>query len=233
MRRIRLFLFAVCTLFSLGWALPSLAQYGGHGGGGGGPDQQQEEDDAKRRKRDEEFGFSNAPLPELRNAGPCPYVKVLYDASRYVEFKDNAEASSAVIYSGEIQKVGSICAYKGSEPIKLQMKILFELGRGPQATSSHKDYQYWVAVTDRNRAVLAKEFFDLPVSFPSGGDRVTVTESIPSLIIPRRDTKVSGANFEVLVGFVVTPAMAAFNREGKRFRANAGQTPAEPAPPAR
>ena len=27
-----------------------------------------------------------APLPQLRNAGPCPYVKVLYDAGRYVEF---------------------------------------------------------------------------------------------------------------------------------------------------
>ena len=32
----------------------------------------------------------------------------------------------------------------------------------------------------------------------------------------------SGANFEVLVGFDVTPQMAAFNRDGKRFRLNAG-----------
>jgi len=28
----------------------------------------------------------------------------------------------------------------------------------------------------------------------------------------------------VLLGFDVTPEMAAFNREGKRFRVNAGQT---------
>ena len=28
----------------------------------------------------------------------------------------------------------------------------------------------------------------------------------------------------MLVGFDVTPEMAAFNREGKRFRVNAGQT---------
>ena len=32
----------------------------------------------------------------------------------------------------------------------------------------------------------------------------------------------SGANFEILVGFDVTPEMAAFNRDGKRFRLNAG-----------
>ena len=28
----------------------------------------------------------------------------------------------------------------------------------------------------------------------------------------------------MLIGFDVTPEMAAFNREGKRFRVNAGQT---------
>ena len=32
----------------------------------------------------------------------------------------------------------------------------------------------------------------------------------------------SGSNFEILVGFDVTPEMADFNRLGKRFRVNAG-----------
>jgi hypothetical protein len=86
-----------------------------------------------------------------------------------------------------------------------------------------------VAVTDRNRAVLAKQTFDLPVVFPAGQDRVAVTETLPSVLIPRHDSKVSGANFEVLVGFEVTPAMAAFNRDGKRFRPNAGQVPPQAA----
>jgi len=230
MRRIRLYLFAACTLFSLSGALPSFAQYGPGGGGGGGPDDQQQEEDAKRRKRDEEFGGLNAPLPQLRNAGPCPYVKVLYDAARYIDFKDKAEASAAVINSGEIETVASTCEYRAAEPIKLKMKILFELGRGPQAMSRRKDYHYWIAVTDRNRAVLDKQEFVLPVDFPAGSDRVTVTESLDSLIIPRHDSKVSGANFEILVGFDVTPEMAEFNREGKRFRPNAGQVEAEAAP---
>jgi hypothetical protein len=35
---------------------------------------------------------------------------------------------------------------------------------------------------------------------------------------------VSGANFEVLVGFEVTPAMADFNRQGKRFHPNLGES---------
>jgi hypothetical protein len=150
-------------------------------------------------------------------------VKVLYDAGRYVEFKDNVEASANAGFTGEIENIGSTCAYKAVEPIRVKMQILFELGRGPQATDEHKTYHYWVAVTDRNHAVLEKAYFDLPVTFPKGEDRVAITDTLDDVAIPRADSKVSGANFEVLVGFDVTPQMAAFNRDGKRFRANAGQ----------
>src|SRR3989338_4500728 len=49
---------------------------------------------AKKKKRDEEWNQPKAPLQQLRNAGPCPFVKVLYDASRYVEFKDGKESAA-------------------------------------------------------------------------------------------------------------------------------------------
>ena len=163
-----------------------------------------------------------APLSRRVNAGPCPYVKVLYDAARYVEFKDNREASSAVGYSGEIQGISAGCQYKDEEPIKVTMEILFELGKGPQAEGSSKNYRYWVAVTQRGQSVIAKEYFDLPINFPAGQDRIYATETINQITIPRATMTTSGANFEVLVGFDVTPQMAAFNRDGKRFRLNAG-----------
>ena len=184
---------------------------------------QQQEDAAKKRKQKEEWGDVQAPLPQLRNAGPCPYVKSLYDAARYVEFKDGRESSASVAYTGEIQGISAGCAYKDDQPIDVAVEILFELGKGPQAESRQKTYRYWVAVTDRNRAVIAKETFSLPVTFPEGQDRVYVTEKIGSITIPRARMGVSGANFEVLIGFEVTPEMAAFNRDGKRFRVNVGQ----------
>ena len=62
--------------------------------------------------------------------------------------------------------------------------------------------------------------------FPAGKDRVYTTEKIGQVLIPRATTTTSGANFEILVGFEVTPEMAAFNRDGKRFRLNAGQATA-------
>ena len=190
--------------------------------------QRQEEEAAKKRKRDEEWGNSQAPLPALRNAGPCPFVKTLYDAARYVEFKDGREASANVGFTGEVQDISAGCAYKDADPIKVRMEILFELGRGPTATGSSKTYRYWVAVTQRNREVLAKQYFDLPVNFPTGEDRVYATDTIEEIVIPRASLTTSGANFEILVGFDVTPQMAAFNRDGKRFRVDAGAAPTNP-----
>ncbi len=199
------------------------AQMGGRGGQGPGGGDGEDAEAGKKKKRDEEWNQPKAPLLQLRNAGPCPYVKVLYDASRYVEFKDGKESAAATGFTGEIQGISSGCAYKSDEPINMRVEILFQLGRGPQAADPHHNYRYWVAVTERNQAVIAKEYFDLPISFQAGQDRVFATETLNTITIPRADAKVSGGNFEVLVGFDVTPEMAAFNREGKRFRVNAGQ----------
>lgn len=186
-----------------------------------------DQSDADKKKKKEEWDLKQAPLPQQKNAGPCPYVKVLYDAGRYEEFKDGQEASQAVAYTGEIQTLNATCDYKGAEPIHNKIAITFALGRGPQGREARKTYRYWIAVTHRNRSVLAKEYFNLPVDFAAGHDRVGLVDTVNDIMIPRADKEVAGDNFEILVGFDVTPAMADFNRDGKRFRINAGSQVAE------
>jgi hypothetical protein len=186
----------------------------------GGDDQAEEA--ARKRQRDAEFGDNQAPLPQLRNAGPCPFVKVLYDAGRYVEFTGGREASAEVAWSGEIQKISAGCEYQDDQPIAVAMDVLFAVGKGPKATGDSKTYRYWVAVTQRNRLVIDKVYFELPVRFEPGQDRLYAIERIDGIVIPRATLTTSGSNFEILVGFDVTPAMAEFNRQGKRFRLDAG-----------
>ena len=168
-----------------------------------------------------------APLRRRATAGPCPYVKVLYDAARYVDLTGERAAIANVGFTGEIEGVTADCEYRESDPIRLDMQMLFQLGRGAQAAGDQKTYRYWVAVTERNNAVLAKEYFDLPVNF-EGRRETSVTEE-RTIVIPRADVTTSGSNFEVLIGFDVTPQMAEFNRSGSRFRVNAGA--AQPAAP--
>lgn len=169
-----------------------------------------------------------APLRRRANAGPCPYVKILYDAARYVELEGGRAAVANVGYTGEIEGISSDCEYREADPIRVDMDVLFNLGRGPQATGEQRTYRYWIAVTERNNAILSKEYFDLPVNF-EGQRTASVTEK-RTIVIPRAGIETSGSNFEILVGFDVTPEMAEFNRSGSRFRVNAGTTPAAPAP---
>ena len=190
----------------------------------------QAEDDARRRaqadaerkkaEKAKQWSLPYAALPSLKAVGPCPFVKVLYDASRYQEFA-GAESSANVGFTGEIEGVTAECAYKDNDPIKVQVAINFQLGRGPKAQGSEKAYGYWIAVTERNARILAKENFTIVGKFSGGEDRVGVVDTIKDIVIPRARNTVSGSNFEILVGFDVTPEMAEFNRLGKRFRVNA------------
>ena len=167
-------------------------------------------------------------LRQRANAGPCPYVKILYDAARYVEMADNRPALANIGYTGEFQGIRSGCSYRGDEPIRVEINALANFGRGAQATGDQHTYRYWVAVTERNTAVLDKQYFDIPVDF-EGGQTASV-EIERSVVIPRASTTVSGSNFEILLGFEITPEMAEFNREGSRFRVNAG-VPAQASAP--
>ena len=219
MRLATVALAAVAVLASAGAAaaqMPGQGQQGPGQRGGGRPDGAPGEEGRPRPPR-------IAPLRARANAGPCPYVKILYDAARYVELDGGRAAVSAVGYTGEIEGVTAGCAYQSDEPITVETNILFNLGRGPQAQENQRTYRYWIAVTERNQAVLAKEYFDLPVDFE--GQRTTSVEQEQTIVIPRADATTSGANFEILIGFEVTPEMAEFNRSGSRFRINAGTTP--------
>lgn len=167
--------------------------------------------------------FRIQPLSRRANAGPCPYVKVLYDAARFVQLSDYQRPSvNGVGYTGEIEGVSSDCQYRENEPIRVDINMLFSLGKGPAAQGDGQTYRYWIAVTERNAAILDKEYFDLPVNF-AGSDRATAEPS-HTVIIPRAESTTSGGNFEILVGFEISPEQAEFNRSGSRFRPTAGQT---------
>ncbi len=181
----------------------------------------QETGQSEVRRQDDGWNTPRLRLNRQVNAGPCPFVKILYDAARYVEMPFDQPATANVGFTGEIQGVSADCVYRDDDPIRVSMNILFELGRGAQAQGDNRTYRYWIAVTDRNAAILNKEYFDLPVNF-RGQSRVSVEEEIRGIVIPRAEITTSGSNFEILIGFEVTPEMAEFNRTGSRFRINAG-----------
>jgi hypothetical protein len=160
------------------------------------------------------------------NVGPCPLMGVLYDNSRMVDFAvPNSERYANIEYTAEMQGVRGLCRYVEDNPITMNLEIDMAFGRGPASTSDRQTYRYWVAVARRGRAVIEKEYFDIDVRFPGDEAVVTRTERIERITIPRANADTSGENFEILVGFELTPEQLQFNRDGRRFRIDAGQRP--------
>ncbi|WP_417483238.1 hypothetical protein [Maricaulis sp.] len=157
------------------------------------------------------------------NIGPCPTALSLYDAHRIVEFEDGIVAYDNVGFTGEILGVRSLCSYYGERPIIANLELDMAFGRGPAAQGDSHVYEYFVAVTRRDIAVIEKQVFPISIRFQPGEDRVYLTETIDAISIPRATAETSGVNFEILTGFELTPEQLAFNRSGQRFRVSAGQ----------
>lgn len=156
------------------------------------------------------------------NAGPCPPAGALYNAARIVELPGDALTYDQISFTGEIVDVRLFCRYADTDPVRAEIEVDFAFGKGPQGVGNKKEYTYWVAVTRRGGKVLNKEFFTVTADF-SDGNVTGETELIQSIIIPRSDDTISAANFEVVIGFDLTEAQLAFNKEGRRFRLNAGE----------
>jgi hypothetical protein len=160
-------------------------------------------------------------LDNTPNAGACPVGGSVYDAARYVKFADGTPGNyTDIAYTGEITDVRLFCRYFKDEPLEAEIEIDFAFGKGPRATASEHDYPYFVAVTRRNGKVLAKEYFNAQGEFRRG-NVAAKTELVNKITIPRADESISGVNFEIVVGFELTPEQLEFNRSGQRFRLDA------------
>jgi hypothetical protein len=151
------------------------------------------------------------------NPAPCPNIVVLSDAARLVDF-NGQERIEDVAWTAEIANVSLVCRYIGADPIDASAKIDLAFGKGPKSDSREHNFAYWVAVTRTNREVIEKKEYLVPVKFDSDEDIARVEHELKEIIIPRKDENVSGTNFEVVVGLVLTPEQAIYNRSGKSLK---------------
>lgn len=154
---------------------------------------------------------------KLANPAPCPNVVVLSDAARLIDFAGEEQLEN-VAWSAEVEGVSLACRYVADKPIDASMKIDLAFGRGPKADAREHDFSYWIAVTRTDREVITKQEYVVPVKFDEGKPTRRVEHEIEKIFIPRKDGNTSGTNFEVVVGLVVTPKQAIYNRSGKSLK---------------
>ena len=152
-----------------------------------------------------------------KNPAPCPNIVVLSDAARFVQF-NGEQTLENVAYSGEITNAEIACRYFDDEPIEIEVDLAMAFGKGPKGENGAKAFNYFVAVARRDLEVIAKEEFPAAVEFSDKKRVVVFEDEIDQIIIPRAGENTSGVNFEIIVGFSLTPEQAIFNRSGKSLK---------------
>ena len=75
----------------------------------------------------------------------------------------------------------------------------------------------WLEGVVTDRALIEKREFTRTVTL-APGEAVEFTENIDNIVIPRRNDRTSGTNFEIVVGFVLDKQQMLYNRNGESLK---------------
>ncbi|MCZ6859912.1 MAG: hypothetical protein O7I42_06500 [Alphaproteobacteria bacterium] len=144
----------------------------------------------------------------------CPRVAVLNHASSVTKFAGGERDEPAnALYRLEMTDISMTCKYGGSglEELEANVKVTVTALRGPKYQGGIGRVVYFVVVTDRSGAVLAKRTF--PIRFDlRGRPEINFTEGSWMFVDLAARGGGGGAGFEIWTGFQLSDAELAYNR---------------------
>ena len=145
-------------------------------------------------------------------APPCPKVGVLADAARVTVYRDGPGRDLTDIkYEAQLGRIAGECIYrKRNTQVTVDMKLQINAKRGPADRDRIADVGYFVAILDGQSNVLARQEFRSQIEFPQDQAQVATLEELEQVIPLKKDQP--GSDFDVLVGFKLTPEQLERNR---------------------
>lgn len=149
------------------------------------------------------------PLAAANEATGCPQVQIVGDASEVTQFQGEGRDLTDVAMRGVILGFDGGCEYDdGGVTVDLLLDIA--AARGPAGTGDVARFDYFVAITDPTGDFLAKEIFTTEIALQGAAARGGVREELEQQI--PLDTPAAGDEYNVLVGFQLTPDQLDYNR---------------------
>ena len=154
------------------------------------------------------LGSSSASKP----TEACPSTVILRPLANTAVFGPAPERRpDNVAFYGLLSEADAKCVYSG-DSVRLVLDIVVVAERGPAAKADSADFQYFVAVTGPDQAILSKRPFPVRIAFDTPQKRSGVTDHIEETIaLGGRQ----GADLNILVGFQQSPEVVDFY---KKFR---------------
>jgi hypothetical protein len=142
----------------------------------------------------------------------CPNAVILRPLANTAVFGPAPERRpDNVAFYGILSEADLKCEYSG-DAMRLILDVIVVGERGPAAKTDSVDFQYFVAVTAADQAILGKRSFPVSIVFDTPQKRAGVTDHIEETI-PLAGRK--GTDLTVNLGFQQSPEVVDFY---KHFR---------------
>src|SRR5689334_4615710 len=140
------------------------------------------------------------PLASCNRTPPaCPRASIISDGASVTRFREGTGRDlTDVVVKGEIVDVAVDCDYD-RRGVDVALQVAIAATRGPADRTRTAEFDYFVAVADAERNILAKEIFHVSFRFPPNQQRAgTVDEIEPRIPLKSRD---QGVEYQIIVGF--------------------------------
>lgn len=153
---------------------------------------------------------SRAPRVEV-----CPVVSFVDGLDKVTAFGAEGGADLAnVVYSAEVKQLEAVCTFerKGAA-VSAAFLVIADRGLGDRERVARPSY--FVAVTDPQGNVMAKEVFETEIPFNDNRRRVGRKEEIEPFV-PYQGPNGDFTGYRILIGFQLTPEQVEFNKRYRR-----------------
>ncbi len=152
---------------------------------------------------------------DVSGGPPCPNVAVIADTSVVTKFQPGLGRDlTDVILEARITDFDGFCDSDVDEgeggEVQVEMRLMIEIERGPANAERRGAFEYFVAIGDSERNILAKEVFATEVAFEGNRSRMTTVEELVQTI-PLRPGEFGG-DYSIYVGFQLSEDELRYNR---------------------
>lgn len=142
----------------------------------------------------------------------CPRTSILADAAELSRYRSDTGGRDLtdLVLSGRVLAVAGQCQRSEEELLDVVVSARLDLTRGPASTSREEVVPVFVAVSEGNR-ILDKKIYRIAVKFPANTDRLRMDTDEIHVVLPITRQR-SGAAYDLVVGFQLTPDELATNR---------------------
>jgi len=160
------------------------------------------------------LGACTSNAEKARQQGFCPKGFTVGDAASMTRFKPGpGRDPTDVQFRAEVVKVESSCGFD-KNGADVETKVTIAVLEGPSAQNRIASFGYFVAVLDNNKRVVARQEFTSEFKFEGNRNRMVgleeLNERVPGL------TTATAANYQIVVGLLVTPDELNYNRQRQR-----------------